>query len=768
MMKRRDTKKSIGWALLAVAPLLVLSACGGTSTASAPPPPPVVAVMITPGTPSVSVGATQQFAAAVTGTSNTAVNWSVAEANGGTIDASGKYTAPLKAGSFHVVATSQADSSKSATVGVSVTAPAPVFAGTPPTASAQDTLYSYNVSATDPAGTAVTLSLTTAPAGATLNGGTLTWTPTVNQSRIPNAFAVTATSAAGGTATQSWSLAPDGTVFGHFFLHFWGGSNETILPERDFSLPPLSKTGGTLLVWAPQPDGSLKTIQGIGFADGTFQFPNVPAGNYIFSFTGNPGLVQGIQENSSTINWDSDENGFPPLDPSQWWPEALTINVNGFVPFVQATDEFDLYDRDGGWFFTSFFPDGTTSFPFAIPFLLQNAPSITDRFIAVQTRGVPGTAPFTSHVQGPTNIQLFSAINNVPAIKTGTIVDFSGELAVMTPETLDLNISFSSFANAFAAAAPGPSVPNAITILSTSMVKTPKSTLSDPQMNEVTPIFASAFIQSGDPSPWPTDANGNPTWPPDQDYGMLTYNNPFGSGEKTVYIVDAQANFSIPFPGSLTPLPWTIDTSYAVTTLPSGPISSVMMPPANGKADAVDFLTGGTISSTTPTLSWDAPVGRPNGPTDVVTYDISICEPQVLSGGRGGGSVACVEDLFVTNVTTNSFAVPAGILQPGHSYIFNVNAGSVRDYDPVNQQRFSYPIAFSQVTSAAITVGGANAAVAQSAAKKTVGARVTMNSPLHRMLIPGATSGAHGPVVYSAPEWQDSFVFQQPGIQVPK
>ena len=53
--------------------------------------PAPVAVTITPGSAAVQVGKTQQFSASVTGSSNTAVTWS---ASGGTISASGLYTAP--------------------------------------------------------------------------------------------------------------------------------------------------------------------------------------------------------------------------------------------------------------------------------------------------------------------------------------------------------------------------------------------------------------------------------------------------------------------------------------------------------------------------------------------------------------------------------------------------------------------------------------------------------------------------------------------------
>ncbi|HEY6808386.1 MAG TPA: hypothetical protein VI160_06320 [Gemmatimonadales bacterium] len=87
---------------------------------------PVVTVSVSPGSASVVTAATAQFTATVTGTTgaqSTAVNWSVQEAGGGAVDAAGKYTAPAVAGTFHVVATSVADPSKSDAAAVSVIAP---------------------------------------------------------------------------------------------------------------------------------------------------------------------------------------------------------------------------------------------------------------------------------------------------------------------------------------------------------------------------------------------------------------------------------------------------------------------------------------------------------------------------------------------------------------------------------------------------------------------------------------------------------------------
>lgn len=80
-----------------------------------------VTVSISPPAATVAAGERQAFVAMVTGASDTAVTWSISEgASGGAIDANGQYTAPERAGIFHVVATSRADPSKSARAIVTV------------------------------------------------------------------------------------------------------------------------------------------------------------------------------------------------------------------------------------------------------------------------------------------------------------------------------------------------------------------------------------------------------------------------------------------------------------------------------------------------------------------------------------------------------------------------------------------------------------------------------------------------------------------------
>jgi hypothetical protein len=92
--------------------------------------PPPISVSISPTSASLQVGQSQQFAAAVSNTTNTAVNWFVSGVQGGnsslgTISSTGLYAAPASAPTSQVTVTAQSayDPSRSATAGVTITAP---------------------------------------------------------------------------------------------------------------------------------------------------------------------------------------------------------------------------------------------------------------------------------------------------------------------------------------------------------------------------------------------------------------------------------------------------------------------------------------------------------------------------------------------------------------------------------------------------------------------------------------------------------------------
>ena len=84
-------------------------------------PGPTPSISVSPRAVNLGFGQQQRFAATVEGLDDTSVRWSVHEgASGGTIDAEGLYTAPNTAGTYHVVAVSVADSSRSSSATVTV------------------------------------------------------------------------------------------------------------------------------------------------------------------------------------------------------------------------------------------------------------------------------------------------------------------------------------------------------------------------------------------------------------------------------------------------------------------------------------------------------------------------------------------------------------------------------------------------------------------------------------------------------------------------
>jgi WD40 repeat protein len=98
-------------ALLTLLPLTLVS-CGGVGNSSGAVQ---LQVAISPNGVTLDQGGTRTFAATVKGSSNTAVNWSVQEGpGGGNITSADLYNAPTVAGTYHVIATSQADSTKTA------------------------------------------------------------------------------------------------------------------------------------------------------------------------------------------------------------------------------------------------------------------------------------------------------------------------------------------------------------------------------------------------------------------------------------------------------------------------------------------------------------------------------------------------------------------------------------------------------------------------------------------------------------------------------
>ncbi len=137
------------WSAQAGILVLLLSGCAGVGTKSSgsgasPTLPPdnttSISVTVTPATATVRAGANASFAAAISGSTNTSVTWSVNSVNGGnatmgTIDANGMYTAPASLptpNTVTITATSAVDTTKKATSSVSLQNPIPVLTSVSP------------------------------------------------------------------------------------------------------------------------------------------------------------------------------------------------------------------------------------------------------------------------------------------------------------------------------------------------------------------------------------------------------------------------------------------------------------------------------------------------------------------------------------------------------------------------------------------------------------------------------------------------------------
>lgn len=150
-------QSSISLFPFSVAAVLALAACGSASKVATPGPvQSSVSISISPTTANIRAGSSYTFTATVSGSTNTAVFWSVNSTSGGnstigSIASSGAYTAPSALPSpntITVTATSSADNTKSASSSVTLWNPTPTVAGFSP-ASTNLGAFTLSVSGTN-------------------------------------------------------------------------------------------------------------------------------------------------------------------------------------------------------------------------------------------------------------------------------------------------------------------------------------------------------------------------------------------------------------------------------------------------------------------------------------------------------------------------------------------------------------------------------------------------------------------------------------------
>jgi hypothetical protein len=235
-----------------------------------------IAVTVTPSTPSSTPGGTINFQASVTGTTtgqSTAVTWSVQEAGGGTVSSTGVYTAPATTGTYHVVATSVADTSKKNSATVTVAPPPPIAVSVAPGVasvlpSGTATFTATVTGTTGVQSTAVTWSVQEAGGGTVSPAGVYVAPATMGTYHVVATSAADTTKTGTSTVTVSTRalIPPDRRTTWNPGLNSVGG-----IPNRTTIYKTLTPSGGDDTALIQAAIDSCPDNQVVMLAAGTFK-----------------------------------------------------------------------------------------------------------------------------------------------------------------------------------------------------------------------------------------------------------------------------------------------------------------------------------------------------------------------------------------------------------------------------------------------------------------------------------------------------------------
>ena len=222
---------------------------------------PPISVSVSPATATLYASQTQQFSAAVSNTSNTAVTWSISPSSGaGTISSSGLYTTPASIGTQQtatVTASSQANTAATASATVTLS-PAISVSLSPTTA----TLYGsqtqqFTATVSNTSNTAVTWSISPTGTGTISSSGLYTAPASI---AMQQTITVTATSQANTAATASATVTLSPAISVSV-----GPATATLYANQtqQFSATVLN-TSNTAVNWSISPSSGAGTIGSSG------------------------------------------------------------------------------------------------------------------------------------------------------------------------------------------------------------------------------------------------------------------------------------------------------------------------------------------------------------------------------------------------------------------------------------------------------------------------------------------------------------------------
>jgi len=561
--------------------------------------------------------------------------------------------------------------------------PAPILTSTPGIAASQGALYSYQVSATDPAGGAVAFSLAVSPAGATLVGNQLNWTPDAAQSRVANSFTITATTSSGGTKTQSWTVTPTGTITVSVIDTFWTSTG------------PQTNPGGCALCAAvvPNADGSYTVIPGSNTAPGTVTIPNVPGGYYWLAVSHNlaDDITAGFWTSSSTVDLGRDISGsltagttsqntifdfnIGGLDPTSS-PSLVAVSTPNFVMSADsdATTASGTTTIDGteDWskvdtvFLRQYEPASLGSLNFLTlgPALTLTNPGYID--------GATNTIAETLQPSPQTSLDL-----SVPGSQWASLLN--GNLGPSAAQVLGswLSVTAEPFITG-RNESPDTLAPNVALVTdplpTVGLLGSPIDFCLDGALLGLPPIGESAILT-------------------DQDFGALNYGDPYPSSWTRAVEFCQAATVSFPVMGSsITSFPFPLPFGVAVPPSSSPSLAPLAEPVRNPTVNGGSLFTVSSVDTTAITLSWSAPAGAaPAGYRILLYTEISMPNSVALASAGTFGTAQ-------TSVT-----LPP--LMAGQTYIFIIttvaDAATNMETSPY---RSALPAGFASVISAPVTI----------------------------------------------------------------
>ena len=238
-----------------------------------------IVVSVSPTSANVVTGAQQQFTATVTGTANTAVSWSVSGAGCagtgcGLVTSSGFYTAPATVPNpptVAVTATSQADTTKSASATVTILTPVVVTLSPTAVKVTTGTTHKFTASVTGTANKAVTWTLT----GAGCSGSTCGTITSAGLYTAPVALPSppTVTVKAISVADPTKSASATVTVILPVLVHVLPATAFVTIGEHLQFTAQVSGTSNTAVKWSVSGTGCSGTICGTISSTGLYTAP---------------------------------------------------------------------------------------------------------------------------------------------------------------------------------------------------------------------------------------------------------------------------------------------------------------------------------------------------------------------------------------------------------------------------------------------------------------------------------------------------------------